>query len=86
MSESKRNGTKISGWAITVAASLLIAIMGLTVRASVKVGRFEANIDNNVKEIRRLDKGKANQEKMDDTYNAVIRLEQKFDDYIKEKK
>jgi hypothetical protein len=77
MSESKTKHIRLAPWVVTIAASLLIAIMGLTVRGSVRVGRFEANIDNNAKEIERLDEDKANKEKLDMTYDAVIRLEKK---------
>jgi len=80
----KWNGIQIAPWAVGAIASLLIAIMGLTVRASVRQGHIEANIEHNKTEIKRLDNTKASQEKVDDTYNAILRLERKFDSYVQD--
>jgi uncharacterized membrane protein len=84
MDEGNKNSVKLAPWLVTVSAMLLIAIMGFTVRGSVRVAKTETHVENNTKDIDDLKVNKANQEKMDDTYDAILRLEKKFDKYILE--
>ena len=89
MSESKKKGISIPGRLISVAAMLLVALMGLTVRASVRSGRTDAIVENNVKAIEKLEKDKAEKDVMEMTYDAVVELTKEVNElnkYVRENK
>ena len=68
---------------------LLVALMGLTVRASVRSGRTDAIVENNVKAIEKLEKDKAEKDVMEMTYDAVVELTKEVNElnkYVRENK
>jgi len=75
---------RLPSWAVTVLVTIIMTMMGLLLNASTRVAKVESCSETNKANIDYLNEHKANQEKMEDTYNAVLRLEKKFDNYAKE--
>ena len=85
MGEGVRDRVRVAPWVINLSAVALITLMGFTIRASARVGSVETQVQNNTEDINGLDIEKASKEKVDMTYDAVIRLETKFDEYVNAK-
>jgi len=82
---------KLPAYAISIIATLLVVVMGFTIRASARAQEMKSDIIDNVEDIEKLDEDKASKEsvkslheEVDRTYDAIIRLEGKFDTYVKE--
>jgi hypothetical protein len=86
MGETNKKSVRVATWIAPVAATLLIGIMSLTIRGSVRAGNMEANIENNTNNIERLDEDKAEVDAVDRNYDAILRIEQKLDNYIMDHK
>lgn len=82
MGERTKDGLRLPPWAISMIATLLVVVMGFTIRASARAQQMKSDIDVNTVNIEKLDVEKASKEKVDMTYETVMRIEEKLDDYI----
>jgi hypothetical protein len=82
MGEKIRDKIKAPSWVITLIAGMLITFLSFTIRTSARAQEMKSDIKNNHNEIERLDEEKASEDKVEMTYDIVLRIERKLDDHI----
>lgn len=82
MGERIRDKIKAPSWVITLMAGVLITFMSFTIRTSARAQEMKSDIKTNQENIEKLDEGKGSKDKVDMTYDIVLRIERKLDDHI----
>jgi predicted Holliday junction resolvase-like endonuclease len=73
-------GITLPSWAATIIVTIFLALFSLSMAVSAKSQKMESDIEHNEEEINK----KASEEKVQMVYDAVLRMEKKLDEYVKE--
>ena len=82
MGERVRERIKTPSWVVTLIAGMLITFLSFTIRTSARAQEMKSDIKTNHENIEKLDETKASNDKMDMTYDIVLRIEKKLDEHI----